>query len=52
MAMRAAGTHLGTVGRQPTHFQSLAHAHFRQKLLEAKVKNPSLLEIDRKARSI
>src|SRR5215468_10741591 len=34
MTMRAARTHLGTVGRQPAYVEAFAHAHLRQQLAE------------------
>ena len=34
VAMRAAGAHLGTVGRQPADFEAFAHAHLGEKLAE------------------
>src|ERR1035441_5814421 len=34
MAVRAARTHLRTIGRQPTYFESFAHAHFDEELPE------------------
>ena len=32
MAVRAARTHLRTIGRQPAHFQTFPHAHFDEEL--------------------